>query len=139
MQKIDADKDGFISKEELYKGLELKASFKGYQGSTASAVEVLAKLRLGAEKYSSITDYVNYLYKLFAKAGSNYMTFEELMNCLKTFNFNLTQIEKTAFMKFIDNNNDNQISKAEFMAAINSVAKQSPKKPQIDPEDFKAN
>jgi Ca2+-binding EF-hand superfamily protein len=27
---------------------------------------------------------------MFATAGSSFMTFQELMNCLKTFNFNLT-------------------------------------------------
>lgn len=86
-----------------------------------------------------MTDYVNYIYKIFAKAGSNYMTFDELVNCLKTFNFNLIQVEKIAFMKKIDSNGDNKISKEEFMAALNSVNSQSPRKQQIDPEDFKAN
>ena len=138
MNRIDADKDGFITQNELYKSLNLKASHKGYQGSTASINEVLTKLRQGGEKYASMTDYVNYIYKLFAKAGSNYMTFDELVNCLKTFNFNLIQVEKIAFMKKIDSNGDNKISKEEFMAALNSVNSQSPRKQQIDPEDFKA-
>jgi Ca2+-binding EF-hand superfamily protein len=40
------------------------------------------------------------------------------MNCLKTFNFNLTQPEKLALMKKIDENGDNQLSKEEFLAAL---------------------
>ena len=43
---------------------------------------------------------------MFATAGSEFMTFQELMNCLKTFNFNLTQPEKIALMKKIDANGD---------------------------------
>lgn len=68
---------------------------------------MLAKLRKGAEKYSSLQEYVVVLFKMFATAGSEFMTFQELMNCLKTFNFNLTQPEKIALMKKIDENGDN--------------------------------
>ncbi len=75
---------------ELYKGLGLKAAHEGYQGTQASVDQVLAKLRKGAEKYSSLQEYVVVLFKMFATAGSEFMTFQELMNCLKTFNFNLT-------------------------------------------------
>lgn len=55
---------------------------------------------------------------MFATAGSSFMTFQELMNCLKTFNFNLTQVEKLALMKKMDDNGDNQISKEEFLGAL---------------------
>ncbi len=44
---------------------------------------------------------------MFATAGSQFMTFQELMNCLKTFNFNLTHVEKLALMKKMDENGDN--------------------------------
>lgn len=49
------------------------------------------------------------------------MTFQELMNCLKTFNFNLTQVERIALMKKMDENGDNQISKDEFYNALISA------------------
>lgn len=55
---------------------------------------------------------------MFATVGSKYMTFQELNNCLKTFNFNLQQVEKIALMKKMDDNGDNQISKEEFYHAL---------------------
>ena len=48
------------------------------------------------------------------------------MNCLKTFNFNLTQVEKLSLMKKMDENGDNQISKEEFLAALLSTASVTP-------------
>lgn len=90
MNMMDVDKDGYISQAELYKALNLKAQHEGYQGTSASIDEVLAKLRRGAEKYRSVAEYVNYLFEQFASSNSSFMTFQELMNCLKTFNFNLT-------------------------------------------------
>ena len=48
MNKMDADRDGFVSQIELYKGLGLKAAHEGYQGTSASIDQVLAKLRKGA-------------------------------------------------------------------------------------------
>ena len=70
-------------------------------------------------------EYVNYLFQMFAKAGSSYMSFQELMNCLKTFNFNLQQVEKLALMKKMDENGDNQISKEEFFHALMSAGTNS--------------
>jgi hypothetical protein len=75
MSKIDIDKDGFLSQIELYKGLGLKAAHEGYQGTSASIDQVLAKLKKGAEKYSSLQEYVNVLFQMFATAGSSFMTF----------------------------------------------------------------
>lgn len=34
MNRMDMDKDGWISQKELYKGLELKAVHSEYQGTT---------------------------------------------------------------------------------------------------------
>jgi Ca2+-binding EF-hand superfamily protein len=42
---------------------------------------------------------------------------------LKTFNFNLTQVEKLALMKKMDENNDNEISKEEFYNALASAGR----------------
>jgi Ca2+-binding EF-hand superfamily protein len=63
---------------------------------------------------------------MFATAGSQFMTFQELMNCLKTFNFNLTQPEKLSLMKKMDENGDNQISKEEFLTALISASSTTP-------------
>ena len=49
------------------------------------------------------------------------MSFNELNNCLKAFNFNLQQAEKAALMKRIDANGDNQISKQEFLQALSAA------------------
>lgn len=59
MNKIDVDRDGFITQKELYRGLGLKAAHEGYQGTQASIEVVLAKLNKGAEKYSSLQEYVS--------------------------------------------------------------------------------
>ena len=48
------------------------------------------------------------------------------MNCLKTFNFNLTQVEKLSLMKKMDENGDNEISKEEFLAALLSKSSVTP-------------
>lgn len=68
---------------------------------------MLNKLRRGAEKYSSLKEYVQVLFDMFASGGGQFMSFGELMNCLKTFNFNLQYIEKLALMKKMDENGDN--------------------------------
>lgn len=119
---MDKDKDGFITQIELYKAMDLKPMHEGYQGTSVSIDHVLQKLKKGAEKYHNIGEYVNVLFQMFATAGSNFMTFQELMNCLKTFNFNLQHIEKIALMKKMDENGDNQISKEEFYNALTSAA-----------------
>ena len=121
MNRMDVDRDGFISQLELYRSLGLKAAHEGYQGTSASIEQVLTKLRKGAEKYSSLQEYVSVLFQMFATAGASFMTFQELMNCLKTFNFNLTQVEKLALMKKMDENGDNEISKEEFLTALLSA------------------
>jgi hypothetical protein len=36
MNRIDVDRDGFVSQMELYKALGLKAAHEGYQGTSAS-------------------------------------------------------------------------------------------------------
>ena len=64
-------------------------------------------MRRGAEKYRDLGEYVDVLFQMFATAGSKFMTFNELMNCLKTFNFNLQHVEKIALMKKMDENGDN--------------------------------
>ena len=75
MNRIDTDKDGFITSQELYKAVDLKAVHSEYQGTTASINDVLFKLKKGAEKYHNMSEYVNYLFKMFATSGSNFMTF----------------------------------------------------------------
>jgi Ca2+-binding EF-hand superfamily protein len=86
---------------------------------------VLVKLKRGSEKYQNLREYVNYLYEQFATTNSAFMSFQELMNCLKTFNFNLTLVEKLALMKHMDENGDNQISKDEFYQALLTAGKAS--------------
>lgn len=68
---------------------------------------------------------MNYLFQQFATSNASFMTFQELMNCLKTFNFNLTQVERIALMKKMDENGDNQISKEEFHHALTSAGRSS--------------
>jgi hypothetical protein len=63
MNKIDTDKDGFITQIELYKALDLKPQHAEYQGTSVSIDQVLVKLRRGSEKYHSLTEYVNYLFQ----------------------------------------------------------------------------
>jgi hypothetical protein len=75
MNRMDVDKDGWISQQELYKGLDLKAVHNEYQGTTVQVDEVLTKLRKGAEKYHSLGEYINVLFQMFATAGSSFMTF----------------------------------------------------------------
>ncbi len=125
MSRIDTDKDGFITQIELYKALDLKPQHAEYQGTTVSIDQVLVKLRRGAEKYHSVTEYVNYLFEQFAKSNSSFMSFHELLNCLKNFSFNLTQVERIALMKKMDDNGDNQISKEEFYNALMSSGQAS--------------
>ena len=118
MNRMDVDKDGWISQKELYNGLGLQAAHNEYQGTTVQVDQVLTKLKKGAEKYHNLGEYINVLFQMFATAGANFMTFQELNNCLKTFNFNLTQVEKLALMKKMDENGDNEISKEEFYNAL---------------------
>lgn len=125
MNRIDANKDGFITQVELYKALDLKAQHSEYQGTSVSIDQVLVKLKRGSEKYHNLNEYVNYLYDQFASTNSAYMSFAELMNCLKTFNFNLTQVERIALMKKMDDNGDNQISRDEFYQALVNAGKES--------------
>jgi len=103
----------------------LKPQHSEYQGTSVSIDQVLVKLRRGAEKYHNLHEYVNYLYEQFATGNSAFMSFQELMNCLKTFNFNLTHVERIALMKKMDDNGDNQISKDEFYQALVNAGKAS--------------
>ena len=107
MNRIDKDRDGYITQTELYQALDLKPVHNSYQGPQTSVDQVLLKIRQGADKYRSLNEYVDVLFKMVVGGGSAYMSFTELNNCLKSFNFNLHQAEKIALMNRINANGDN--------------------------------
>lgn len=117
MDKLDLDKNGEVSQEELYKVL-LGYEMLGQPRINAAQVSVdqaLKKLASGAETFTSMREYVKFLIKQFDSNNDGIINFEELNSGLRSLGINLNQIEAQALMKKLDLNRDGRITDDELL------------------------
>lgn len=90
MKKLDINRDGDISSEELFKVLsQVDTKFSAAQ-INYSIEHVLRKIAIGSEDFTSMREYVKVLFTLFDINSDGMITFEELCTGLKHFNVNLS-------------------------------------------------
>jgi Ca2+-binding EF-hand superfamily protein len=122
MKKLDLNRDGRISEEELLKILS---------GQTGDVIppallpqvinDTLKKIATGADDYNDMRGYAKSLIKKFDRNQDGQIQFKELCDGLKTMNIYLTSREKEALMKKLDINSDGSISDEELYQALSSI------------------
>jgi Ca2+-binding EF-hand superfamily protein len=85
----------------------------------------LRKIASGAEEYSSMKEYVRVLMNTFDSNYDGFISFEELVDGLRSFKINLTSQEKQALMKRLDFNRDGEIAEEEILKALSPYASTS--------------
>lgn len=123
MDKLDLDKNGEITQEELYKVL-LGYEILGQPRMNAAQLSVdqaLKKLASGADTFSSMREYVRFLIKQFDSNNDGIINFEELSAGLRSLGINLNQVEAQALMKKLDLNRDGRISEDELLKILSGA------------------
>lgn len=79
---------------------------------------VLALIRKGVEKYSSLGEYVKVLMRKFDVDGDGSISIDELSQGLKSINVKISDKEKLALMKELDKDRDGGIAEHELYNAL---------------------
>ncbi len=118
MRSLDLDKNGELSGDELLSVLS-KVDVRFSKAQLKEQVDhALRKIASGADDYSSIKEYVKVMMKKFDANYDGFISFEELVDGLRSMNINLTAQEKQALMKRLDFNRDGEISEDEIYKAL---------------------
>lgn len=75
---------------------------------------ILTKIKKGADKYTSLQEYVVELIRKLDKNGDGVISFEEFTAGLKSMNIFITNHEEHELMRIFDHNKDGKISMEEF-------------------------
>jgi Ca2+-binding EF-hand superfamily protein len=94
MKSLDLDKNGELSGDELFNVLS-KVDIRFSKNQLKDQVEhALRKIASGAEDYSSMKEYVKALMNKFDSNYDGFISFDELVQGLKSINISLTSQEK---------------------------------------------
>ena len=87
--------------------------------------QVIKLIRKGSEKYSNMQEYVNMLMQRFDMNQDGFIGFEELGEGLKSIDIRISDKEKLALMKALDQDRDGGISEIELYDALAANEKKS--------------
>lgn len=118
MKQLDLDQNGTLTADELHAVLSRVDTKLSKVELQASIEHALRKIASGAEDHSSMKEYVNVLFKNFDVNFDGLISFEELVDGLRTININLTNQEKKGLMKRFDFNRDGEISEEEVYRVL---------------------
>jgi Ca2+-binding EF-hand superfamily protein len=93
MKKLDLDANGSLTAEELYSVLSRVDTTLTKTQLNASVENALRKIASGAEDYSSMRDFVSSMFKNFDINYDGVISFEELIDGLRSLQINLTAQE----------------------------------------------
>ena len=119
--RLDADRDGNITQEELYNAILTKEKYTKNPNILQSKVNtdhVLRLIRKGASKYASLREYVDALVSKFDIDGDGMISFDELTEGLKAIDIKISDKEKLALMRELDRDRDGAIAKPELYNAL---------------------
>jgi Ca2+-binding EF-hand superfamily protein len=94
MTKLDLDRNGEISDQELYQALSSVKTSDLAAHAHEGADIALKKLAAGAEEYSNMREYVNVLIRKFDYDNDGVITFTELCEGVKRLNIFLSVKER---------------------------------------------
>lgn len=129
MNKLDLNRDGEISQEELFKVLNSSSTTLSSKALTTSIDHVIKSLADGANSFPSMRDYARHLIRQFDRDGDGIITFQELCEGLVKLNFLISNQEKQALMKKLDMDRDGQITEKEMYRVLSSV--EVPRNPKL--------
>lgn len=118
MKLLDLDANGSLTADELYQVLSKVDTKLSKTELNASIEHALRKIASGADDFNSMREYVNTLFKNFDVNYDGFISFEELVDGLRTISINLTAQEQKALMKRFDFNRDGEISEEEVYRVL---------------------
>lgn len=123
MKKLDFNKDGNISEEELVKAFSGQTADNQMPAGQFMQVinSAITKIAGNADDLSNMKDYARQIIKRFDKDDDGVISFKELTDGCKTMNIYLTPLEKEGLMRKLDVNQDGSIQEKELFRALSSV------------------
>ncbi len=146
MRKLDFNRDGEITSDEIYNTLRPyeegtlsqqhsskynttagrrsptispdKVSFKQKELERVTVEEIINKVKKGASKYQSFKHFVSQMMRRYDTDNDGNLNFKELSEGLKSESINLTQEERLTLMKHLDVDCDGLISRDEIFHAL---------------------
>jgi Ca2+-binding EF-hand superfamily protein len=143
MGKLDLDRDGEITKNEIYEALrpyednrdvsryqasqqrrspsmsqDMKVSFKQKELERVSVEEIIEKVKKGAQKYPSYKHFVSTMMRRYDTDNDGSLNFKELSQGLEADGIALTHEEKLVLMKHLDEDCDGVVSRDEIFHAM---------------------
>jgi calcium-binding protein CML len=118
MNRIDTNKDGYITDQEIYKVLSSIDVSQIKQVVKEEADSALKKIASGAADYPSMNDYVKTLMKKFDADSDGVITFNELCDGIKQLNIFLRLKERQALMSILDLNSDGTLTAKELLSVL---------------------
>jgi len=94
MERLDLDRNGEISDQELFKALSSVNTSDLSNLAKEAADIALKKIAAGSENYSNMREYVNVLMRNFDYDNDGQVTFNELCDGIKKLNIYLTLKER---------------------------------------------
>jgi len=117
MNKLDINRDGEVSADEILRALNTGASYA--KGS--SVTQILKTLIQGADSFPSLKDYARSLIRRFDFDSDGIITFNELCEGLSSMNLNVPLSDKQALMDRLDIDRDGRITEKEIYRALQTV------------------
>lgn len=123
MKKLDFNKDGNLTEEELVKAFSGQSADNQIPAGQFMQVinSALTKIAGNADDLSNLKDYARQIIKRFDQDGDGVISFKELTDGCKTMNIYLTPLEKEGLMRKLDVNQDGSIQEKELYRALSSV------------------
>ena len=121
MERLDLDRNGEISDQELFKALSSVNTSDLSNLAKEAADIALKKIAAGSENYSNMREYVNVLMRNFDYDNDGKVTFNELCDGIKKLNIYLTLKERQALMKQLDLDMNGTLSADELYAVLSRV------------------
>jgi Ca2+-binding EF-hand superfamily protein len=117
MNKLDINRDGEVSADEILRALNTSSSF-----SKGSAVtQILKSLLSGSDSFPSLRDYARSLIRRFDFDSDGIITFSELCDGLASLNLSVSPADKQSLMDRLDIDRDGRITEKELYRALQSV------------------
>jgi Ca2+-binding EF-hand superfamily protein len=130
MKRLDFNRDGEISEEEIYRVLapfdSTKKGGKAFSSDkitlaskpSSSVYETVEKIKKAASKYQSLKHFVSAMMRRYDTDGDGSLNFKELFDGLNHDNVKLSKDECLALMKHIDVDCDGQVTRDEIFNAL---------------------
>ena len=106
MTKLDLNRDGEVSGEEILKVLSGIGSGFAVSSSNSSVDNVISKLVVNAKTFASMRDYAKHLIRRFDKDSDGIITFKELCDGLLQLNIMISSQDRKALMDRLDIDRD---------------------------------